>query len=365
MEFLNSVFLVKEKSLSRSISAENPDGKIGFGGQEASNLGKGRKGRPQITLPQGESVCIADIEGPGIIRHIWCTVGQHTKNGDFVLRNLIVRMYWDNEKEPSVEVPLGDFFCCGFGTKCEVNSIPITVAPVGGFNVYWPMPFGKHARITIENQHCEDVKGFYYAIDYTLEEAIPSDAGYFHAQWRRTNTNAAGEDHVILDGVKGKGQYMGTFFALAALGRYWWGEGELKFYMDGDTEFPTICGTGIEDYFGGAWCYWKPDEDDLRNHHIATYSTPFLGYHYHSVLADRTIRNYSRESVPCHGLYRWHILDPIRFTEDLKVTAQAIGHNDFELFERTDDISSVAYWYQQETHAKFPELPGVVGRVPR
>jgi len=365
MDVLDSIYTVKESSLSRSISAENPDGSIGNGGQASSNLGKGRKGRPQITLPKGETVVLADINGPGMLRHLWFTVGEHTEHGDYILRNLVVRMYWDNEPIPSVEVPFGDFFCCGFGAKCEVNSIPVTVAPVGGFNTYWPMPFRKHAKITIENQHCEDVKGFYYSIDYSLEASIPEDAAYFHAQWRRTNVIKEGEDHVILDGVKGKGHFVGTYFALASLGRFWWGEGEFKFFIDDDSTYPTICGTGIEDYFGGAWCYWQAEDEHIDEHSIATYSTPYLGYHYYGKNHNRKVRNYSREGVPSHGLYRWHILDPIRFQKALRVTAQDIGHDDFSLFERSDDISSVAYWYQTEPHVEFPVLPSVQERRPR
>lgn len=350
---------------SRSISAENPQGLPGAGGKEASNLGIGRKGRPQITLEHGKSTMLADIQGPGVIRHFWFTVGVHTANQDFVLRNLVLRMFWDNEESPSVEVPLGDFFCCGFGAVGEVNSIPITVAPQGGYNSYWEMPFKKHARITITNDHCENIKGFYYSINYTVGDELPKACGYFHAQWRRTNVIQCGHDHVILDNVIGKGAYVGTYIALAALGRYWWGEGELKFYIDDDTKWPTICGTGIEDYFGGAWCYWKMDENDVANMSIGNYSTPYLGYHFHSTSANRKIANYSQEGVPCHGLYRWHIKDPIRFDERLRVTVQDIGHDDHALFERSDDISSVGYWYQMEPHAAFPELLPVVDRRPR
>ena len=361
---LDKLFEIKNVQ-SRSISAENPQGQPGAGGKGASNLGVGRKGRPQITLPHGEPTILADIEGPGIIRHFWFTVGLHTQHQDFVLRNLVLRMYWDDESSPSVEVPLGDFFCCGFGAASEVSSIPITVAPQGGYNSYWELPFKKHARITITNDHVDDVKGFYYTINYSLGDELPVDCGYFHAQWRRSNVVKPGQDHVILDGVKGRGLYVGTYLALAALGRYWWGEGEMKFFLDGDTTWPTICGTGIEDYFGGAWCYWKMDDNDVTDFSIGTYSTPFLGYHYHSNVANRKIANYAQEGIPCHGLYRWHLKDPIRFNEALKVTVQDIGHDDHELFERSDDISSVAYWYQVESHQVFPKLPLSLERRPR
>ncbi len=350
---------------SRSISAENPQGKPGFGGQAASNLGVGRKGSPQITLKQGKTTVLADIDGPGMLRHFWFTVGVHSVHQDFILRNLILRLYWDNEEDPSVEVPLGDFFCCGFGAVSVVNSLPIVVNPQGGYNSYWEMPFKKHARMTITNEHADDVSGFYYAINYTLGDQLPENCGYFHAQWRRTNVVKLGHDHVILDGVKGKGLYVGTYLALAALGRYWWGEGEMKFFIDSDTNRPTICGTGVEDYFGGAWCYWKMDEQDATDYRIGTYSTPFLGYHFHTNNANRKINNYAQEGVPCHGLYRWHIQDPIYFQKGLRVTIQDIGHDDHALFERSDDLSSVAYWYQSEPHAPFPTLPSALERRPR
>lgn len=360
-----SLYRVHGNVVSRSITAENPEGKPGFGGQEASLLGVGRKGRPQITLPKGATTVIADIEGPGVIRHFWCTMAVHTEHQDFVLRNLILRLYWDNEETPSVEVPLGDFFCCGFGATCQVDSLPVVVNPQGGYNSYWEMPFRKHARMTITNEHADDLHGFYYAVNYTLGDELDDSVAYFHAQWRRSNVVRPGSDHVILDGVKGKGTYVGTYLAFAALGRYWWGEGEMKFFIDHDSKWPTICGTGTEDYFGGAWDFWKMDEQDASKYSVGTYSTPFLGYHFHTTTANRQLRTCPQEGVPCHGMYRWHLLDPIYFNEGIKVTIQDIGHDEHDLYERSDDLSSVGYWYQVEPHAAFPKLPGVLERRPR
>lgn len=337
---------------SRSITAENPAGEVGAGGQAESELGQSRKGRPCLRDIDAGTTCeIAAIEGPGVINHIWMTVPDSTGAGDHVLRDLVVRMYWDGEDEPSVEVPLGDFFCNGHAMRCTVNSMPVVVAPAGGFNSYWPMPFDERARITVENQHPRALPALFYQIDYALVPTLDDETAYFHAQWRRENPTTPGEDHTVVDGIEGQGHYVGTYLAWTALEEYWWGEGEMKAYIDGDETFPTICGTGTEDYVGGAWCFGLGDPE--------TYSTPFLGYPLR--LSDST----EKDRPPHHGLYRWHIPDPIRFQEDLRVTIQQIGHDGRGLFERSDDVSSVAYWYQTEPHSAFPELPDADTRRPR
>ena len=218
---------------SRAINAENRTGEKGKGGMAASPLGPSRKGSPCLNnIQPGQEEFLADIEGPGVIQHIWITVDSKTSEGDcFVLRDLIMRMYWDGEENPSVEVPLGDFFCCGFGQECIVNSAIITVVPSRGLNSYFAMPFHKHARITIENQHKNPIPAFFYQIDYCLYDSLPEDTSYFHAQWRRQAITEIGKDYVILDNVKGSGHYVGTYLGLSALQRYWWGEGEVKFYF--------------------------------------------------------------------------------------------------------------------------------------
>jgi hypothetical protein len=345
---------------SRSVSAENPQGKPGEGGQAASNLGPGRKGRPCLDLPKGEAFTLLDAEGPGIVRSIWFTLADRTPEGPFVLRNLVLRMYWDGEQTPSVETPLGDFFCCGFGEFCQVNSQYICVNPAWGLNCYFPMPFRKHARIEILNEHPSAV-GLFYQINYEMLD-IPEGFGYFHAQWRRTNGAGKGADHVILDGVSGAGQYVGTYVAWAALERYWWGEGEIKFFIDGNDEYPTICGTGTEDYFNGAWCFYKKKDGVLAED---TFCTPYVGYPFNSALDNTMSHMFSKDDVPMHGLYRWHAPDPVRFGSKLRVTIQQMGYNGRELFERSDDVSSVAYWYQTEPHGAFPALPGTEQRRPR
>lgn len=341
---------------SRAVNAENPHGEKGKGGMAASRLGPSRKGAPCLPeIKPGETAVLMDLAGPGVIQHIWMTVTDKTSDTDcFVLSDLVLRMYWDDEETPSVESPLGDFFCCGFAHGCIVNSLPIVVNPSRGMNCYFPMPFHRHVRITLENQHAASVPAFFYQIDYCLYDRLPDDTAYFHAQWRRSRLTEKAQDYVILDNVRGKGHYVGTYMALTTLERYWWGEGELKFYLDGDTEYPTICGTGTEDYFGGAWSFAsQQDGRTVEN----TYCTPFLGYPYYARHDDSVYNRYHNDDIPPQrGFYRWHIPDPIRFDENLRVTAQQIGVCHGGLFERQDDVATVAYWYQTEPHGGFPAL---------
>ncbi len=341
---------------TRSISAENPTGAAGSGAMAlpepgpdgrpnpARNLGQGWKVRPCIAIPGRTTVTLAEIEGPGVIQHIWITTRVEA------YRTCILRCYWDGEAEPSVEAPLGDFFACGHGMRTIVNSMPIAVNPAGGFNSYWPMPFGKSCRITIENQHQDNLNLFFYQITYALTD-LPENAGRFHAQWRRSLTTRELPEHTILDGVRGCGHYVGTYLAWTQMSNGWWGEGEVKFYIDGDAEFPTICGTGTEDYVGGAWCFAEAGQ------RTQSYSTPFLGL--------PLVRQEPAE-VPRYGMYRWHIPDPVHFAQDLRVTVQALGWWPGHEFQPlTDDIASMAYWYQAEPHGAFPAMPPLDARWPR
>ena len=332
----------------RSISAENPRGEKGGGAKAAPGddqaqgaareLGRGWKVRPCITLPKGSVTALAEIEGPGAIQHVWMTCGEPS------YRSCILRIYWDGEATPSVACPLADFFACGHGVRYNVNSLPVAVNPSGGFNCYWPMPFRKSCRIEVENQHNEDMGGFFYQIDYALGE-VPDGAASFHAEWRRSLTARERPEHVIVDGVRGRGQYVGTFLAWTQMSNGWWGEGEVKFFIDGDGEDPTYCGTGTEDYFGGAWGFGD------------TYSGPFLGY-------PLWLRR--EGEVPRHALYRWHIMDPVRFGSDFRATVQALGWWPQGKFQPlTDDVASVAYWYQTEPHAPFPAMPALDDRWAR
>lgn len=353
------------KGKSRSINWENRNGEKGKGGMAASHLGPSRKGSPCIpVLEAGATETLAHMEGPAVIQHIWITVTDRVSDQNrFLLRDLVLRIYWDGEETPSVESPLGDFFCCGFGASYSVNSMPISVNPVRGFNSYFPMPFRREARITIENQCEESIPNFFYQVDFCLLPELPDEIGYFHAQWRRQRVTEIGKDYVILDGVKGRGQYVGTYMALTALERDWYGEGEIKFYIDGDEDYPTICGTGTEDYFGGAWAFAVQE----NGRSVETpYCSPFLGFPYYSCHRD-FVHNPAHEEgqLPQRSFYRWHIPDPILFEEDLRVTIQQIGVRPGGLFERQDDVATVAYWYQTEPHVPFAKLMDRMERWPR
>ena len=341
---------------SRAITAENPTGAKGSGGREASSLGKGRKGKPCLTLRAGEVTTLADIDGAGRVTHLWFAFPERTGAVGFVLRDLVLRAFWDGEPDPSVEVPIGDFFCCGAGARCLVTSLPVVVAPTGGMNCYWPMPFETGARITITNEHPADVEGFFFQVDFELWEDTPVAPGRFHAQWRRENPTVRAVDYTLLDGVRGRGAYVGTFLSVVALERFWWGEGEMKFYLDGDEEFPTICGTGTEDYAGGAWAFQDRLSSDTEPH-VITFNAPFSGYAQYVTRDDSHLSVYATPMAPVHGLYRWHLPDPIHFAENLRVTTQQIAQVGVSLCDRSDDVSSVGYWYQLEPHAPFPAFP--------
>ena len=329
---------------SRSISAENKTGEKGKGAMAVSDtnasreLGRGWKVSPCVTIPAGTVYELASIDGPGKLTHIWFTDSCKLN------RKLVLRIYWENNEKPSVEVPLHDFFASAdYQTFSQVNSLPVCVNPKRGFNCYWEMPFFKHCRITVENIHFEDIVLF-YQVDYLLGE-IPADSAYFHAQYRRSNPVKYMDVHTVLDNVKGKGKYVGTYMFWSVNSNGWWGEGEIKFYMDGDTEFPTICGTGTEDYFGGAYDF------DVNGQYVE-FSTPFLGMP-KVMRPDGLYKANTRFS-----LYRWHICDPIYFENELKVTIQALGWKPGNRYRPLqDDISSVAYWYQDSVFTDFPELP--------
>ncbi len=338
------------KAKSRSISAENFSGAKGEGGKAtegtgakyARELGQGWKISPSISIEPESTFTLADIQEAGAILHIWMTTFPAN------WRKLILRAYWDGEIRPSIETPYGDFFANGWCERCNVNSLPIAVNPAGGMNSYWEMPFRQEARLTIENLG-EEAVTLYYQIDYVLTE-VPEDAAYFHAQFRRSNPLPYMQVHTLLDGVQGQGHYVGTYLAWQVNNNGWWGEGEIKFYLDGDKDFPTICGTGTEDYFGGAWNFEHPKGE------YGLFSTPFLGMP--QVLKPDGLYR----SQPRFGMYRWHIPDPIRFEQDLRVTIQALGwRSEGRYLPLQDDIASVAFWYQTEPHTPFPALPGKNG----
>jgi hypothetical protein len=371
---------------TRSISAENPTGAPGGGAranvgddihttQAASELGRGWKVRPCLRIRPGETHTLADIEGPGVVQHIWMTVDPSRA------RQFRLRIYYDSAAEPAIECPVCDFFCNGIDGRAKIASLPIAVNPAGGMNSYWPMPFRRRLRITISNDWptphpthpLSPLEEFFYQITWS-EQPVDDDAGYLHAEWRRTTTMRDHPEFTILaaGSARGPGHYAGTYLIWRQHSEGWWGEGEVKFFIDGDipppsqgggkgvgqsndnagtvhphphpppqrgggNQFPTICGTGTEDYFGGAWGFEEKDAQGIYG--PLTYSTAFLGYP--QALIDERPR--------IHGLYRWHIPDPIRFQQSLRVTCQALGWWPTGTYQPlTDDITSVAYWYQRD-----------------
>lgn len=339
---------------SRAITEENKTGAIGQGGKENN----GRKGAAAyLHLMPGESYTFAEIDGPGVIRHIWMTIRDE---GPVKMRNMILRFYWDGQETPSVEVPIMDFFGNSHGRISSYDSEYLTVDR-GGLNSFFPMPFKGKAKLEIYNESDTETLYFFYQVDYTLGDVVTEGTPYFHSQFRRVLNTTMYEDYVILDGVEGKGRFMGA--SVGIIDRFWehdknlwWGEGEVKMYIDGDTDFPTICGTGSEDYVGSAWGLEK-------------FSTRHFGA---PILEDQYI-----------SYYRFHILDPIYFSKDFKITVQQIGNDgspdsadpegvlkDFIAkgwyqkdqlgngnFERVDDYCSTAYWYQTLPTKPFPVFP--------
>jgi Protein of unknown function (DUF2961) len=331
---------------TRSISAENFDGAKGGGGRAtegtgayaARDLGVGWKISPSMIISCGSTFRMATIEGPGTITHIWLTT--HTNNW----RSLVLRAYWDHAPEPAVEVPLGDFFASGWGRFTQVSSSMIVVNPHGGFNSYWPMPFQRYAELTVENLGDADAQ-LYYQVSYETDVNLDG-FGYLHAQFRRSNPLPAGDTHVLLDGVTGQGHYVGTYLAWGSNSPGWWGEGELKVYLDGDADFPTICGTGTEDYFGGAWNF------DVPGRGYTEYTTPYLGMP-QVIRPDGLYQSQQR-----FGLYRWHILDPIHFASDLRVEIQALGwQSGGRYLQLHDDIASTALFYLDRPSTQRPAFP--------
>jgi hypothetical protein len=335
------------RARTRSISPENFTGEKGRGGMAtdgtgaacARDLGVGWKISPSIRIAPGETRTLADVHGSGAIQHIWMTLTGHW-------RHSILRIYWDDQETPSVECPAGDFFACGWGQYARISSLAVCVNPGSAFNCYWEMPYRSGFRVTMTNIAAQEMT-LYYQITFT-ETDVPDDLAYFHAQFRRVNPLPYKQVYTILDGVCGQGQYVGTYMAWGVNNNGWWGEGEIKFYIDGDDEYPTICGTGTEDYFCGSYNFdVGKDQGGYRE-----FTTPYSGLA-QVIRPDGLYRSQMR-----FGMYRWHITDPIRFERDLRVTIQALGwRSGGRYLPLQDDIASVAYWYQTLPTAPFPPLP--------
>lgn len=321
-----------------------------------------------VEIEPGTTREIANIDGAGCIKHIWCTMWSNDKQQ---LRKVVLRMYWDGEETPSVEAPIGDFFGLGHGLARNFVSLPLQMSPEDGraFNCWWPMPYQTNARVEILNE-ANDKLRYYYYIDYEAyaPETDMSEYGRFHAQWRRLNPtpgwadpnirwednpeamreawqrpNLDGADNYVILEAQGKGHYVGCHLDIDCFSRQandWYGEGDDMIFIDGE-ETPSIYGTGTEDYFNTAFA---PTQE---------YSAPYHGVILYQGTDDWKWRGKNTS-------YRYHIEDPIFFESSIKVTIEH-GHAN----KLTNDYSSTAYWYQTEPHAPFPALLPVAQRLPR
>lgn len=292
----------------------------------------------------GSDITIADIEGPGIITHVWMAYSCRDRQCS---RLLSIRIYWDGEQQPAVEAPVGDFFAAGHGIDAPVDSIPIQVSSEGrARNSFWPMPFKKHAKIVIsnENQYSAGVV-FYWYVDYVKLDKLPDDSAYFHAQYRQEFPVKPGR-YKLMEAT-GRGQYVGTVYSVLANMPGWIGEGDDFFYIDGEKE-PSIRGTGTEDYFSDAWGF-------------RLFNQPYHG-----------VSIYEGEKIGGHTTaYRWHLADPIMFEKSLKAEIEHVGpvFNDEDKLtarygERPDHYSTVAFWYQDSPGGNFERMPKGLKRLP-
>lgn len=317
--------------LSRSISFENPTGAPGEGGKAASRLGPTRKGAPSRQIAPGETVQLCDIEGPGTVRHIWLT----TKHDPLNLRASVIRAYVEGQEHPSIECPLGDFFGFAHGKVMPYASAAHSVGPTAGMNLWLPMPFAKRLKITFTNEGPKAVP-LYYQVDYTLGDKHADDVGRLHVLFNRENPTTEKRDFELLPQRKNKGRYIGAVIGVRNLHPgQWWGEGEIKVFMDGDTEHPTICGTGSEDYVGLAW---------------GIQQTPF------------TFNGCSLNHKDFVSMYRWHLPDPIAWQKEARITIQQIAWKD-GLAETQDDWSTATFWYEPTPSAPLPKMPDMKART--
>jgi hypothetical protein len=302
----------------------------------------------------GETVTVLNTDGPGTVSHLWFTIASSER---YHLKKIVIRMYWDNEETPSVEAPIGDFFGLGLGYYYPWQSEMLSVGSIKDLNCYFPMPFHRHARITISNEGSQPIKALYYNIEYRTGETLDPEALYFHAQFRQAQPNHGwtnrwtsnaqplvnrkpnpnGQDNYVWFEAKGKGQYAGVTMSILQNQNDWWGEGDDMFFVDGAKK-PNIAGTGSEDYFLGAWGFKEHPFSYLL------YGAPIVG-------KDRAG---ARSSV-----YRFHLDAPVVFNTSFKATIEHGNAN-----HRSDNFYSVAYWYQTEPHEPFPAFPSVAERLP-
>jgi Protein of unknown function (DUF2961) len=311
---------------SRAATFENPTGARGAGGAAHG----GRKGAPSRAVEPGERVVLADIEGPGVVRHIWMTFPPARPER---MRSLSLEVFYDGAEEPSVSVPCLDFFGLPHGRPVAYASALMTAQEGRGFNSYVPMPFGARVRIELRNAGSRRTI-LYYQIDYTLQPELPSGLGRLHATFRRENPTVMRRDFVIADGLRGPGRFLGCNVGVRVLDAAdWYGEGEVKIYRDGDDALPTICGTGLEDYVGSAWA-------------MGPHSAPYGG-------VPLVVGSGDRPTPDFVGFYRWHLPDPVMFVRTMRVTIQQIGAKffgagqeaDLAAYERTNPVAG-AGWHR-------------------
>jgi len=299
-----------------------------------------------LRIPKGATAVLADIKGAGCITHIWVTIACEDR---YYLRKILLRMCWDGEVNPSVEVPIGDFFGMGHALCKHFVSLPLTMSPSRGrgFNCYFPMPFAKGARIEVENQCETEIRAFYYYVDYEEYDELEGGLGRFHATWHRENpckgipdakVNLMGEENYVILDAEGRGHYVGCVLSVHNLHPGWYGEGDDMIFIDGE-EMPSLVGTGTEDYFCSSWGFGEEQ------------FAPYHGVSLAGITQDWTGK---------WTVYRFHIPDLIQFQKSIKVTIEHGHAND-----RSEDYSSVAYWYQTEPHKKFRPMLPVEERLPR
>src|SRR5688572_549969 len=367
-----SLYEMPANPQSRLSSFENPNGLKGSGGK----TNKTAKGNAFEFMEPGETKNLLEVKGEGTIQRIWLTIDHNPLK----LRSLRLQFFWDGSSKPAVDVPLGDFFVYNLGKQVKFETALFSSGEGRSYNCYIPMPFKKSAKVLLVNEGKERVK-LYYDIDFLLHK-LPANALYFHAYWNRQWSGQLGDDYVLLPKVEGKGRFLGISVGLntdSSYSKSWWGEGEVKMYLDGDSKYPTIAGTGAEDYIGSAWG-------------LGTFVNQYQGC---------TIAN---DSTGQFCFYRWHIPDAVYFNKDIKVTIQQIGgwmkedmkrllqrganfkavtidgpSGFFRLldmpnapqltdasfpdgwvnFYRVDDYSSVSYFYLDKPGSTLPALPSL------
>ena len=363
------MYMIQEGQ-SRSISPENITGAKGGGARtelkdgsakkQARILGKGWKVNPFVNIPSGTTKVLADYTGEGVINSIWMTLSTE------FYRTAILEFYWEGEDTPSVQVPVGDFFVQSSvkhpskkgwitGFDDYINSAMVAVNTYNGLNCYWQMPFRKKFKVLMRNLSDKKIELF-YQINFTLQD-VPEKAAYFHAQFRRLKKTSFKTPYTLIDNVKGTGHLAGIYLLHGAKPKawyqkdsvvkhtQWWGEGEVKFYLDGDKEYPTINTTGEEDYFGGSLCYVRQNPEYGRTY--KEYIGLYNGF-------------YRVGKLNLFGQYRWHVKDPIHFKKDLRITIQALGwYGSGTYVTLEDDLSSVVFWYQKQLGTLFPKLPSM------